>query len=69
MGRYGIQDFVQKTAQKDLNQGEFELESDRLLEINLDGMIWTKSGSMVAYRGDIKFVREGILDRARRRAQ
>lgn len=63
MGRYGIQDFVQNTAQKDLNQGEFELESDRLLEINLDGMIWTKSGSMVAYRGDIKFVREGILDR------
>jgi uncharacterized protein (AIM24 family) len=63
MASYGIQDFVQKTAQKDLHQGEFELETDRMLEINLDGMIWTKSGSMVAYRGDIKFVREGILDR------
>ena len=63
MGRYSIDDFVQKTAQKDLNQGEFELESDRLLEINLDGMIWTKTGSMVAYRGAIKFEREGILDR------
>ncbi len=63
MARYSINDFVQKTAQKELNQGEFELESDRMLEINLDGMIWTKTGSMVAYRGDIKFAREGILDR------
>ncbi len=63
MGRYGINDFVQSTAQKDRGQGEFELESDRLLEINLDGMIWTKTGSMVAYRGNIKFTREGVLDR------
>ncbi len=63
MSRYSLQDFVQSTAQKDHGQGEFELESDRLLEINLDGMIWTKTGSMVAYRGNIKFEREGILDR------
>jgi uncharacterized protein (AIM24 family) len=63
VGRYSIQDFVQKTAQRDLNQGEFELENERMLEINLHGMIWTKTGSMVAYRGNIKFTREGILDR------
>lgn len=63
MGRFTIQDFVQKTAQKDLNHGEFELENERMLEINLHGMIWTKTGSMVAYRGDIRFTREGILDR------
>jgi uncharacterized protein (AIM24 family) len=63
MSRYTIQDFVTKTSQKDHQQGEFELESDRLLEINLNGMIWTKTGSMVAYRGEIKFTREGILDR------
>jgi uncharacterized protein (AIM24 family) len=63
MGRYTIQDFIQQTAQRDLNQGEFELENERMLEINLQGMIWTKTGSMVAYRGNIKFTREGILDR------
>jgi uncharacterized protein (AIM24 family) len=63
MSRYTIQDFVNKTSQKDHQQGEFELESDRLLEINLNGMIWTKTGSMVAYRGEVKFTREGILDR------
>jgi uncharacterized protein (AIM24 family) len=63
MGRYTIQDFIQKSAQRDLEQGEFELEGDRMLEINLNGMIWTKTGSMVAYRGDIRFTREGMLDR------
>ena len=63
MGRYTIQDFIAKTAQRDLNQGEFELENERMLEINLHGMIWTKTGSMVAYRGNVKFTREGILDR------
>ncbi|MFO0941285.1 MAG: AIM24 family protein [Pirellulales bacterium] len=63
MGRFSIQEFVQKTAQRDLNQGEFELENERMLEINLNGMIWTKTGSMVAYRGNIKFTREGMLDR------
>jgi uncharacterized protein (AIM24 family) len=63
MSRHTIQEFIAKTAQKDLNQGEFELENERMLEINLNGMIWTKTGSMVAYRGDIKFTREGVFDR------
>lgn len=63
MSRYTIDEFIKQTAQRDLNQGEFELESERMLEINLHGMIWTKTGSMVAYRGNIKFTREGILDR------
>lgn len=33
-----------------------------LLEVNLNGRIWTKMGSMVGYRGHIKFTREGMLD-------
>jgi uncharacterized protein (AIM24 family) len=60
--RYSISDFVNRTAQKDRGQGLFELESNRLLEINLNGMVWTKMGSMVAYLGDIKFTREGMLE-------
>ncbi|MCD4779785.1 MAG: AIM24 family protein [Candidatus Omnitrophica bacterium] len=62
MARYTISDFVNTTQQKDRGEGLFELEGNRLLEINLDGKVWTKSGSMVAYRGNIKFVREGILE-------
>lgn len=62
MARYSLQEFVSKSAQVDQNQGLFELETERLLEINLNGMIWTKTGSMVAYLGAIKFEREGIFE-------
>ena len=62
MSRYSIQDFIAKTGQKEKGEGFFELESDRLLEINLNGTVWTKTGSMIAYLGGIKFTREGILE-------
>ncbi|MEI5907273.1 AIM24 family protein [Bacillus spongiae] len=60
--RYSVQEFIQKTKQEDKGQGLFELETERILEINLDGDIWAKAGGMISYRGDIKFVREGILE-------
>ncbi|MFC1516474.1 AIM24 family protein [Thermodesulfobacteriota bacterium] len=60
--RYSLAEFVSKTSQKDKGEGLFELESNNLLEINLNGLVWTKMGSMVAYRGDIKFTREGVLE-------
>ena len=62
MSRYTLDEFVQKSEQQDRGQGVFELERDRVLEVNLDGMVWTKMGSMVAYLGNIKFTREGILE-------
>jgi uncharacterized protein (AIM24 family) len=63
MARYSIAEFVETTRQQDRGEGKFELESPRLLEVNLNGMIWTKTGSMVAYVGQIKFEREGILEK------
>jgi len=60
--RYTIAEFVKATEQKDRKQGLFELEGDRVLEINLNGRVWTKMGSMVAYMGNIKFTREGVLE-------
>lgn len=62
MQRYSLNEFVEKTRQQDQGQGTFELETDRLLEINLAGSILTKMGSMVSYRGDIKFERQGVLE-------
>ncbi len=62
MTRYSIQDFVAETAQQEQARGFFELETDRILEVNLDGMVWTKMGSMIAYLGQIKFTREGIME-------
>ncbi len=60
--RYSLAEFVKRTTEKDNGRGLFELETERLLEVNLDGMVWTKAGSMVAYTGEITFTREGILE-------
>ena len=60
--RYSLEEFINESRQQDRGQGTFELENSRLLEINLDGSIMTKTGSMVAYVGGIKFTREGILE-------
>ena len=62
MGRYSIEEFIAQTRQKDHGQGSFELETERILELNLDGMMWTKMGSMISYRGSVKFTREKMLE-------
>ncbi|UII54546.1 AIM24 family protein [Cytobacillus spongiae] len=62
MNRYSIEEFVKQTKQQDKGEGLFELETERMLEINLSNQIWAKSGAMVSYRGQIKFEREGILE-------
>ncbi len=60
--RYSLSEFIEQSRQRDRGQGLFELESPRLLEVNLSGRVWTKMGSMVAYVGAIKFTREGMLE-------
>ena len=62
MPAQSLSEFVNKTAQRDLGHGLFELEHDRLLEVNLNGLVWTKTGSMVAYHGNVRFTREGMLE-------
>ena len=39
MGRYSISEFVSSTSQKDRGEGLFELETERILEVNLDGRV------------------------------
>ena len=58
-----LKEFLQQTEQRDSNQGLFEFESERMLEVNLEGEVWIKTGAMVAYTGDIAFEREGLLDK------
>ncbi|QPC48106.1 AIM24 family protein [Mangrovibacillus cuniculi] len=59
---YTIREFIEKTKQQDKGQGFFELETQRMLEVNLNGQVWAKAGSMISYTGGIKFEREGILE-------
>lgn len=64
MNKYSIQSFVEETSQKEEKNGLFELETEHMLELNLNNqMIMLKSGAMVAYAGNIKFTREGILSK------
>ncbi len=62
-----LSEFVQRTAERD-NPGEvFELESSRMLEVKVGlsggpGRIWSKLGAMVAYKGNLTFKREGLLE-------
>jgi len=60
--RYTLDEFISEKRQQDRGEGIFELESARMLEVNLNGRVWTKMGSMVAYVGNIKFTREGMLE-------
>lgn len=62
MARYSLSEFIKSTGQRDLGEGKFELERDRMLELNLNGRTWIKRGAMVAYLGDVKFTREGVLE-------
>lgn len=62
MGRYTLESFQRQSAQAERREGVFELEGDRLLEVHLDGLVWTKKGSMVAYTGDVRFTRAGALE-------
>jgi uncharacterized protein (AIM24 family) len=57
-----IRDFLAANADKQQQTGAFELESNRFLQANLNGDLWIKMGSMVAYRGNIRFEREGVLE-------
>lgn len=57
-----LESFIQSTSETDKAHGVFEQETERLLEVNLDGRINMKKGAMVAYEGDIRFTREGALD-------
>lgn len=62
MPAQSIRDFLAANADKVQQTGAFELESNRFLQANLNGELWIKMGSMVAYRGNIRFEREGILE-------
>ena len=49
-----IEDFVQQNA-PDESREKFELENSKLLDIDVDGSVMTKAGSMIAYEGDLSF--------------
>ncbi|ADV68867.1 AIM24 family protein [Deinococcus maricopensis] len=57
-----LRDFLAKTAERDNPGDVFELESSKMLEVKVNGRIWSKLGAMVAYKGNLSFKREGMLE-------
>ncbi|RYX83677.1 AIM24 family protein [bacterium] len=57
-----LQAFVNETAERDRPGDVFELESAKMLEAHVNGRLWSKLGAMVAYRGNLTFKREGMLE-------
>lgn len=59
---YSLAEFLSTTGERDQPGDVFELESSRMLEIHVTGRVWTKLGAAIAYRGDLKFIREGMME-------
>ncbi|KAG0582267.1 hypothetical protein M758_3G050200 [Ceratodon purpureus] len=69
---YSLQQFVAETRdQRPATGAAFEVEKDCFLQVNLGtpggtggilNQVWIKTGSMVAYQGEVKFEREGMMD-------
>lgn len=68
---HSLSDFLALTADRPQNTGAFEVESERILQVNMSGagpggespgQLWIKHGSMIAYRGEIGFERQGLLE-------
>ena len=62
MAEYSINEFINKMAQDEGEADPFELENPYMLELNLNGRVWAKTGSMIAYTGEVTFTREKMLE-------
>ncbi|WP_147805022.1 AIM24 family protein [Alkalicoccus halolimnae] len=62
MGHYSIREFVNKTKERESTQEAFDLETDRILNIELTGELWAKIDSMISYNGEIRFEREKLME-------
>lgn len=59
---HSVSDFIATHADQERNAGPFEVENRATLQVNLQGTVYAKAGAMVAYRGDVKFSRKGVLE-------
>jgi len=41
---------------------DWALQSPRMLQVNLNGLVWIKRGSMRGYTGNIRFTRESVIN-------
>jgi uncharacterized protein (AIM24 family) len=59
---HSVAEFIAKHTDQERNAGPFEVENRSTLQVNLAGTVYAKAGSMIAYRGGVKFSRKSVLE-------
>ncbi|QDG52156.1 AIM24 family protein [Persicimonas caeni] len=62
MARQSIDEFLRANAQQQGSTDRFVLETSEILEVNVDGHVWAKVGTMVDYNGEVRFERQSSFD-------
>lgn len=58
---FSVERYLQENSEKGAPGDVFDKESERILRIDVDGGVWLKPGSAIAYRGQLSFERLPIL--------
>jgi uncharacterized protein (AIM24 family) len=58
---YSRERFLVDSLEPETGKDKFDIVENRLVRIELDGFVWIKRGTVVAYHGDLKFRRENVL--------
>lgn len=58
---YSKEKFIVESLEPERGKDKFDIFEKRMVRIEVDGFVWIKRGTVVAYRGDLKFRRERVL--------
>jgi hypothetical protein len=58
---YTFEEYLRTNSEKGTPGTGFDLESERILRIDVDGSVWLKPSSAIAYRGKLSFERLPVL--------
>jgi uncharacterized protein (AIM24 family) len=59
---HSLDDFLSRSGERPPDGDAFALENARILQAQVDGLLWAKAGAMVARTGDLRFTRQGLLE-------
>ena len=57
--------FIDETLEPEVADEKFAVVAKRFLRVNVDDAIWVKLGAVIAFHGDFKIRREGVLQARR----
>lgn len=58
---YSRERFLSDSLEPETGKDRFDIVEKRMVRIEVDGFVWIKRGTAIAYHGDLKFRRERVL--------